>query len=111
MCTDSAVANERDAMNAIMFCVSGSLAADGPRYTGDVVVSLAELRRLDSRLLYDASASVDLAQIDAVPLPDRLRSLWLVVRGRNLGNVSTRDAAYYPRPGRNVTLTLEGTIR
>ncbi|CAM9564915.1 unnamed protein product [Discosporangium mesarthrocarpum] len=81
------------------------------QYTGDVFTSPGGLARIDSRVLYDASASVDLAQIDAIPLPERLRSLWLVVRGRNLGNVATRDAAFFPRPGRNVMVSIEGLIR
>ncbi|GEM_PF-2454554 len=80
-------------------------------YTGSIYASLGEQRRLDSRVLYDASASVDLTRIEALPIPDRLRSLWLIVRGRNLGNIATRDAAFYPRPGRTITFTVEGTIR
>ncbi|MCR9097286.1 MAG: TonB-dependent receptor [bacterium] len=81
------------------------------QYTGDINTSPGGLAKLDSRVLYDASASVDLARIEAIPLPERLRSLWLVVRGRNLGNVATRDAAFFPRPGRNVTISIEGVLR
>ena len=81
------------------------------QYTGDIFTSPGGLAKLDSRVLYDASASVDLARIEAIPLPERLRSLWLVVRGRNLGNVATRDAAFFPRPGRNVAITVEGVLR
>jgi outer membrane cobalamin receptor len=81
------------------------------QYTGDVYTSPGGLSKLDSRTLYDASASVDLARIDALPLPERLRSLWLVVRGRNLGNLATRDALFFPRPGRNVMISLEGVLR
>ena len=81
------------------------------QYTGDIYASLGEQRRLDSRVLYDASARVDITAIEALPIPDRLRSLWLIVRGRNLGNIATRDAAFYPRPGRTITFTVEGAIR
>lgn len=81
------------------------------QYTGDIFTSPGGLAKLDSRVLYDASASVDLARIEAIPLPERLRSLWFVVRGRNLGNVATRDAAFFPRPGRNVTIAVEGVLR
>ncbi len=81
------------------------------QYTGDIYTSPGGLAKLDSRVLYDASAGIDLARIDAIPLPDRLRSLWLVVRGRNLGNIATRDAAFFPRPGRNVMVSIEGVLR
>lgn len=88
------------------FALEGEL-----QYTGDIRTSPGGLSKLDSRLLFDASARIDLAQIDALPLPERLRSLWLIVRGRNLGNVATRDALFYPRPGRNVTISMEGVFR
>jgi vitamin B12 transporter len=79
-------------------------------YTGRVFLDSGCASYLPSRISYDASASVDLTRL---PLPhfDRLgKSLWLSVRGRNLGNTSQYDTASFPRPGRNFAIALEGVF-
>ena len=55
-------------------------------------------------------ASVDLAQIAWLPVDRVSKSLWLSVRGRNLANASVRDGRYFPRPGRNFAVAVEGVF-
>ena len=79
-------------------------------YTGRIPVSGGGAASLPSRTIYDASASVDLAQIEWLPVERVLKSLWLSVRGRNLANESVRDGRYFPRPGRNFAVAVEGVF-
>ena len=79
-------------------------------YTGDIYLNSGCAALLPSRTSYDASAAVDLAKL---PLPFITRfaqSLWLSVRGRNLGNVAQYDTRSFPRPGRNFAVALEGVF-
>lgn len=79
-------------------------------YTGDIYLNSGCAAILPSRTSYDASAAVDLMKL---PLPDVARfaqSLWLSVRGRNLGNVSQYDTRSFPRPGRNFAVALVGVF-
>ncbi len=79
-------------------------------YTGRIPVSGGGAASLPSRTTYDASASVDLAGIGWLPFERVSKSLWLSVRGRNLANESIRDGRYFPRPGRNFAVALEGVF-
>ena len=79
-------------------------------YTGRIFLDSGCGSFLESRISYDASASVDLTEL---PLPYARRlaeSLWLSLRGRNLGNVSQYDTGAFPRPGRNLAVALEGVF-
>ena len=75
---------------------------------------------LNSRVSFDASIAADLARwsrwpswtgkwipSDSQALPD---ALWLTLRARNLSNAAIRDTRSFPRPGRNISLALEGTF-
>ena len=77
-------------------------------YTGRIPLTSGETSDLASRLIFDASASIDLAKVDRIGLDAPVRSLWLSLRGRNLGNIAVRDVSARPRPGRNFTLAVEG---
>jgi outer membrane cobalamin receptor len=79
-------------------------------YTGDIYLNSGCAALLPSRISYDASAAVDLAKLP-LPLVARFaKSLWLSVRGRNLGNVAQYDTRSFPRPGRNFAVALEGVF-
>lgn len=73
-------------------------------------MSPGDLVELSSRVVWGGSASIDLAQLKPLPLPPHLESLWLSFRARNLGNIAIRDTGFYPRPGRNFILALEGAF-
>lgn len=77
-------------------------------YTGRIPLNPGGTAEQASRVSFDASASVDLAQLPGLRLDRYARSLWLSVRGRNLGNSAIRDARARPRPGRNFSVALEG---
>lgn len=77
-------------------------------YTGRIPLNSGGTAYLPSRVVFDASASVDLARIEPLRLDAFVRSLWLSLRGRNLGNIAVRDVSFRPRPGRNFTLSIEG---
>ena len=79
-------------------------------YTGQLTVSTGAAASLPSRTSYDASASIDLTRFPILRLSDFGQSLWLSVRGRNLGNVSIRDSRSFPRPGRNFSVALESVF-
>jgi outer membrane receptor protein involved in Fe transport len=79
-------------------------------YTGRIAVSGGGAASLPSRITYDASASLDLARIPKLPIDRIAKSLWLSLRGRNLGNEAVRDGRYFPRPGRNFAVALEGVF-
>jgi len=79
-------------------------------YTGRIPVSGGGAASLPSRITYDASASLDLAQLKRLPFGRFSKSLWLSLRGRNLSNEAVRDGRYFPRPGRNFAVALESVF-
>ena len=80
------------------------------QYTGRIPTSPGGFSELSSRIVWGASASMDLAEIEILPIRPHLKSLWISLRGRNLGNVAVRDTGFSPRPGRNFSLALEGVF-
>lgn len=79
-------------------------------YTGRIALNSGCAASLPSRISYDASAGVDLTQLP-IPYVDRVaKSLWLSVRGRNLGNIAQYDTRSFPQPGRNFSVALEGAF-
>ncbi|MCP4908684.1 MAG: TonB-dependent receptor [bacterium] len=79
-------------------------------YTGRLPLNSGDTVWLASRVAFDASASIDLTKISRLRLERFGRSLWLSLRGRNLGNVAIRDTRFNPRPGRNFSLALESVF-
>ena len=79
-------------------------------YTGRLPLSTDAAASLPSRISYDASASIDLTKFPVLNLVGFGESLWLSVRGRNLGNAAIRDSRSFPRPGRNFSIALESVF-
>jgi outer membrane cobalamin receptor len=79
-------------------------------YTGRLPVSADDAAVLPSRITFDASASIDLTKFPRLHLDGLGKSLWLSIRGRNLGNVAIRDSRSFPRPGRNFSVALESVF-
>jgi vitamin B12 transporter len=79
-------------------------------YTGKLPLSPGGAAFLPSRTSYDASISVDLTQIPVLHLANFGQSLWLSLRGRNLGNAAIRDSRSFPRPGRNFSIAIESVF-
>ena len=79
-------------------------------YTGRIPVSADAAASLPSRTTYDASASIDLTKFPLLRLERVGESLWLSIRGRNLGNTAIRDTRAFPRPGRNFSIALESVF-
>jgi len=77
------------------------------RHTGDILVSEGGGRSLPSRTVWNASASINLASIRALGLPDSLSRLWLFVAFDNIGDVAVRDSLAFPQPGRSASAGLE----
>jgi vitamin B12 transporter len=77
------------------------------RYTGDILVSEGGGRRLPSRTVWNASASIDLASIRALRLEGALSRLWLFVAFDNIGDAAVRDALAFPQPGRSASAGFE----
>ncbi len=79
-------------------------------YTGRIPLDSGGLAELPSRVAYDASLAIDLARIPGFGGAWPGRSLWLSLRGRNLGDVALRDTRSFPRPGRSASVALEGVF-
>lgn len=80
------------------------------QYRGRIVTS-ENFGEIPSRVVFDASASVDLVPLFGRDALGPLASAWLTVRGRNLSDTAVRDARFFPRPGRNGIIALEGVFR
>lgn len=76
-------------------------------YTDVIPVSTGGAAQIEPQLRVDASASVDLASLPPLAGRGWLETLWLVLRVDNVADVSLRDARFFPRPGRSVTLGFE----
>lgn len=79
-------------------------------YTGRIFLDSGCRGFLASRTSFDASAGLDLTDLPWPGGTGFLDSLWLNVRGRNLGNTAQYDTSASPRPGRNFSVSLEGAF-
>jgi outer membrane cobalamin receptor len=77
------------------------------RQTGDIPTDFGGTARVRGRTVWDASAALDLAQLPWLGRFIPGSSLLLSVTGRNLGDVSVRDAAFFPQPGRTLAFRIE----
>ncbi len=79
-------------------------------YTGRLPLNSGGTVELASRVVFDASASIDLTKFPVFGVENFGQSLWLSLRARNLGNVAIRDTRSRPRPGRNFSVALESVF-
>ena len=77
------------------------------RQTGDIPTDAGGTALVRGRAVWDASAALDLALLPGLGRYIPGGSLLLSVTGRNLGDVSVRDAAFFPQPGRSVAFRIE----
>jgi len=77
-------------------------------YVSEIPLSFSGNTRVSSRSTWDASATLNLARIDALASRLRTRDLFLSLIGVNLGDVSVRDALGLPQPGRILSVKVEG---
>jgi vitamin B12 transporter len=77
------------------------------RQTGDIPTDFGGTALVRGRTVWDASAALDLAQLPWLGRYIPGSSLLLSVTGRNLGDVSVRDAAFFPQPGRSLAFRIE----
>jgi outer membrane cobalamin receptor len=57
--------------------------------------------RLPSRVVWNASASLNLSAVPFLPFDRFARELWIFAALDNIGDESVRDAVSFPQPGRN----------
>jgi outer membrane receptor protein involved in Fe transport len=77
-------------------------------YVSKIPLSFSGNTVVSSRSTWDASASLNLARLDAVASRLRVRDLFLSLIGSNLGDVSVRDVLGLPQPGRMLGFKVEG---
>lgn len=76
---------------------------------GEILVNEGGSRRLPARTVWNASASLNLAELAWLPLARAAEALWVYVEVDNLSDEAVRDSVSFPQPGRNTTVGLELT--
>jgi vitamin B12 transporter len=69
--------------------------------TGEIPVSPSGAIMLPSRIVWSASAAINLAGFDALHMPERLREFWIYLTLDNISDVAVRDGLFFPQPGRS----------
>ncbi len=77
------------------------------QYVGEILVSLGDTRSLPDRMLWNASAALDLAQLPALDLDRWAGEFWIFVKGDNLSDEAVRDTLSFPQPGRRFSSGVE----
>jgi outer membrane receptor protein involved in Fe transport len=77
-------------------------------HTSKIHVNSSDTATLSGRTVYDASASLDLAQLWRPHLRWLPRRLIASVSGSNLADRSVRDSVGFPQPGRTLSFGVEG---
>ncbi len=77
-------------------------------YTDEIPVTDTGSTRVSDRVVFDAGLLLNLARLPGVEDWLPLRDLVVSVRGRDLGDRSIRDAAFFPRSVRSVHVGVEG---
>ena len=75
--------------------------------TGEILVNEGGSYRLPSRVVWNASASLNLAALPFLPLDRLAREIWIYAALDNISDESVRDAVSFPQPGRNGRAGLE----
>jgi outer membrane cobalamin receptor len=77
------------------------------QHTGSISVSKAGGYVIPARIVWDASAALNLARLRRLGIDAVLSELWVTFRAENLGDIARRDALGFPQPGRTLSLGLE----
>ena len=77
------------------------------QHVGEIIASEGDGLRLPARDVWNAGASLDLAEISVLGLDRWLDELWIFVRGDNLTDEAVRDVLTFPQPGRRFSSGLE----
>ncbi len=77
------------------------------QFVGEILISEGDSSELPERTIWNASASVDLAQIAALGLGAWLDECWIFVEGNNLSDEAVRDVLSFPQPGRRFSSGFE----
>jgi outer membrane receptor protein involved in Fe transport len=76
-------------------------------YTSELPVTADGGTRVSARTVWNASAALDLLQLPWLDVHLPGERLLVSLTGDNLGDVSVRDAQFFPQPGRWLTLRVE----
>ena len=76
-------------------------------FVGEILITEGDSSQLPERTIWNASASVDLAQIAALGLGAWLDECWIFVEGNNLSDEAVRDVLSFPQPGRRFSSGFE----
>jgi hypothetical protein len=76
-------------------------------YTSELPVTADGGTRVSARTVWNASVALDLLQLPWLDAHLPGERLLVSLTGDNLGDVSVRDAQFFPQPGRWLTLRVE----
>lgn len=86
----------------------GPLRLVGERsHTSSIPVTPSGRTRVSSREVYDLALILDLARLPRLGRHVPGESLLLSLTARNVGDVSVRDAQFFPQPGRSLSFRVE----
>jgi vitamin B12 transporter len=77
------------------------------QHTGEILLSEGGGRRLPSRTVWNASASLDLAALPGLARAAGPARIWIFASVDNIGDVAVRDTLSFPQPGRAATAGFE----
>ena len=77
------------------------------QHVGEILVGESDRRFLPERDVWNAGASLNLAEVSVLGLDRWVDDLWIFVRGDNLGDVAVRDVLSFPQPGRRLSSGFE----
>jgi outer membrane cobalamin receptor len=76
--------------------------------TGTLLVNEGGGRKLPSRTVWNASASVNLARLPGIEALPHTEAFWVFFEINNIGDEAVRDSLSFPQPGRNASAGFEG---
>ncbi len=79
-------------------------------YTGEMSLNEGGTIRTAARTIWDASAALDLASLRPLRIGTWFSRLWLTFKVSNIGDISVRDARFFPQPGRSLLFGVEGAL-
>jgi len=77
------------------------------QHVGEILVNEGGSRRLPARIVWNASAALNLVELRRLGLGGIASELWITARIDNIGDVAVRDAVAFPQPGRHASAGFE----